>query len=545
MSVGPVMTGSAYALKRVRLKVIVFFLLAGLLVIALWPAFQSPGQPEDEGIALVHSEMLLHGHLPYRDFERIYGPGNLLILSAAYGIFGTNIFVERAVGLIYRLLIALAIFGIVQRWGTLIASGCALVTLVLLGGTDVWANTWWPAVAFALCALWMTAKVSSAWRCFGGGFFGGLALLCRCDFGLALMACLLPLVLSMKREATKKFLAGAAVAFIPLLWFGVAVGPAQLAHNLFLPLFQLSSGGYLPMSAAGADVLCIFYLHLAVSTLNIAAGLVALRKSTPQRGRLLLGAALLGLGLIYYSLSRFDAGHVLNAALVSFGLLPLSIFVLLSTRIKTIPSWLQAAAAILIAFVGIQLLLPRFTRYFFRGVRVDLGLDSARQVSKMGEELEPGDKGIFVKQNGRSFPLATAQAARAAELMLSELQRVSATGQLLFVGPGDLRRTVYGDTWIYYMLPQLRPATYFLEMNPGSANAPGSRLARDVASADWLVLNRAWDLIVEPNRSSEFGPDEPNKVVREGFDLWREYGPYLILRNKRLRNLVEEESPEG
>src|SRR5713101_6608692 len=141
------MTGWADVLKRAPFKLIVFFLLAGLLVVALWPAFQSPGQPEDEGIALVYPEMFLKGRLPYRDFESNYGPGNLLILSAAYSFFGTNIFVERAVGLIYRLLILLAIFGIVQRWGTLIASGCALVTLVLLGGTDVWANTWWPAVA--------------------------------------------------------------------------------------------------------------------------------------------------------------------------------------------------------------------------------------------------------------------------------------------------------------------------------------------------------------------------------------------------------------
>jgi len=101
--------------------------------------------------------------------------------------------------------------------------------------------------------------------------------------------------------------------------------------------------------------------------------------------------------------------------------------------------------------------------------------------------------------------------------------------------------TGYCDTWIYHMLPQLHPATYFLQMNPGSANAPGSRLARDVAGADWLFLNRAWDFIVEPNRSGEFGPDEPNKIVRADFDLWRAYGPYLILRNKRLRNLVERE----
>jgi hypothetical protein len=182
--------GSGDAFRGARLKLFVFALLAALLVIALWPAFQAPGQPEDEGIALVYPEMLLKGHLPYRDFESIYGPGNLFILSAAYSLFGTHIFVERAVGLIYRLVIVLAIFGIVQRWGALIASGCALVSVVLLDSTDVWANTWWAAVAFALCALWLIAKINSGWRCLVGGFFGGLALLCRCDVGPALLASL-------------------------------------------------------------------------------------------------------------------------------------------------------------------------------------------------------------------------------------------------------------------------------------------------------------------------------------------------------------------
>src|SRR6266513_6207875 len=109
---------------------IVLILLMALLVGVLWPAFQSPGPPEDEGIALVYPEMFMKGRLPYRDFETIYGPGNLLVLSAAYSLFGTNIFVERAIGLIYRLVILLGIFGIAQRWSNMVAFGCALMTAV-------------------------------------------------------------------------------------------------------------------------------------------------------------------------------------------------------------------------------------------------------------------------------------------------------------------------------------------------------------------------------------------------------------------------------
>ena len=157
------------SLNNARVKALVLLLLAGLLVSALWPAFQAPGQPEDEGIALLYPEMILKGRLPYRDFECIYGPGNFLTLSAAYSVFGTNIFVERGVGLIYRLLILLAIFGVAQRWGTFVASACALVAVVLLGHSEVWANTWFAAIAFALCGLWMMANVKSSWRCFAAG----------------------------------------------------------------------------------------------------------------------------------------------------------------------------------------------------------------------------------------------------------------------------------------------------------------------------------------------------------------------------------------
>src|ERR1700736_6786370 len=146
------------------LKSLVLLTLAALLVILLRPAFRLPGQQEDEGIALVYPEMFLKGHLPYRDFESVYGPDNLLILSGAYSLFGVNFFVERTVGLIYRLLVFLAIFGIAQRWGTVIGAVCGLLAVMLLGATEVWANTWFAGMALALCALWTMANMNSRRR---------------------------------------------------------------------------------------------------------------------------------------------------------------------------------------------------------------------------------------------------------------------------------------------------------------------------------------------------------------------------------------------
>src|SRR5260370_42340230 len=116
-------------------KLVVAIALCGIFTLGIWPAFHSPAIPMDEGMVLVYPEMILKGQLPYRDFESITGPGNSMILAGAYAGFGTNLFVERAVGLAYRIFIVLAIFGIAQRWGALIATSCAILTIVLLAWT--------------------------------------------------------------------------------------------------------------------------------------------------------------------------------------------------------------------------------------------------------------------------------------------------------------------------------------------------------------------------------------------------------------------------
>src|SRR3984893_14674266 len=498
------------------LKSFALLILAALLVILLWPAFRLSGQQEDEGIALVYPEMFLKRHLPYLDFESVYGLDNLLILLGAYSLFGANVFVERTVGLIYRLLILVAIFGIVRRWGGVIGAVCGLLAVMLLGTTEVWANTWFAGMALALCALWTMANVNSRRRCFGAGFLAGAALLCRCDFAIALTAALLPPFVAMQWTRKKWFLAGAAAGLLPLFYFAVKVGPTQLVESLFLlPVIRIGPRGHLPISNASAEIIWLFCFYLAASATNMVAALFALRGSNPERGRLFLGAAGLGLALVHYPLSRFDSGHVFNAAVISFMLLPLSVSVVASAMAERLRRWPTVVTGLAVVLIAIQLF-----------------------------KLRPGEEGVFIEQNGRSFPIAKNQLPEAGDRIVAELQRVSVAGQFLFVGPADLRRTRYCDTWIYHLFPQLPPASYFLQMDPGAANAPGSRLARDVARADWLILNPAWDVLYESNRSAAFGPDEPNQIVRAEFDLWREIGPYLLLRNKRLRNLVEQQSPE-
>jgi hypothetical protein len=512
---------------------VVAILIGFFLLIPMWRGFDAPGGVMDEGSLLVYPELILKGKLPYRDFETFYGPGNFWVLSVAYALFGTDMLVERAVGLTYRLLILLSIFAIAQRWGAVAAIGTPALMGMLLAFTGFFAGPWIAAMAFALCSLWMIAQVHSRWRCFVGGMFGGMALLCRADFGPALIASALPLFLSMKREGKYRYLAGVGLALLPLGWLMVVVGPAQLGHSLFLfPVFHLNPARRLPLLSAEPYLIYLLCVHLLVSAMNVAAGIVAARtEPTQARGRLLLGAALLGLGLTHYAVQRFDFNHMLFALFLPLSLLPLSILVLLPNKPGTLLGRVRPGLALLLAFIAMQAGLPQFGRFYYRWLSEGIRHPFAREASTKRHD---SDLGIFIRRHERSFAFRTEEEASAADNMLAELDRVSSPGQRLFVGPADLRRTNFGDTYIYYLMPQLRPATYFLEMNPFSANAPNSRLASDVQSADWLVLNRMWDYWDEANESAHLGPDAPNAVVREEFDLQGEYGLYLLYRNKRL-----------
>src|SRR5438094_744713 len=138
-----------------------------------------------------------------------------------------------------------------QRWGSAVASGCALLTAVMLGGTELFANTWFAALAFALCGLCLAVKTESRWRCFAAGILAAAAILSRSDLGPAVVLAFLPLFLLMEPKARCAFLIGGVIGLLALVWFAIAVGPRQLIYSLFLfPVFHLSSAAYFPISTA-------------------------------------------------------------------------------------------------------------------------------------------------------------------------------------------------------------------------------------------------------------------------------------------------------
>ena len=243
-------------------------------------------------------------------------------------------------------------------------------------------------------------------------------------------------------------------------------------------------------------------LAVVVTGVLIVLGAVLWRRDGRDlTARLLVSTGVFNLALLPWSLSRPDPYHIRPLAIVPLSLVPaLGLLGARSPRFGR----------------GVRNLLVVAVAAFSLVAIVDHGgfdLDRMREA----RHFRDGYHGFY---DDDSIEATTAVVAR--------VKRLAAPGDTLFVGPQDLRRTNYGPTYIYFLLRELRPASYYMEMNPGTANRKGSGLADELRRADWLILTSEWDNWDEPNASMDFGPSEPNEVVRDDFCLRLESGQYRL-----------------
>ena len=133
------------------------------------------------------------------------------------------------------------------------------------------------------------------------------------------------------------------------------------------------------------------------------------------------------------------------------------------------------------------------------------------------ESFDVSRKSHAIEHDGRTFYYGNKQAADELAQLLPVADRIARPGDRLVVGTGDLRKTPLSEAFLYYLLPKTRPGTYYIEMDPGVANADDSRLADDLEHADLVILSRVWDEFHEPNDSRELGSSKPNTVLRKRF----------------------------
>ncbi len=478
----------------------------------------------DEGILVAYPALILHGAVPGRDFETFYGPGGPYLTAAAFELLGPHLWVERLVGLLARIVIVLAIFVIALPWGRRPAAGASIAAGVIMFPLGLAAYSLLLALGFVLAGL--ASAVAGAM--FGlapgrrtaayvlAGVCSGAALLFRPDLLPAAVLPLLPVVRGRRRW--RQVAAGFAVAVIPLVVYLAYVGPGRL-DLLVRDLWASRPGRRLPPPSLSVSEGQLLAAATVVTLLFLLVGAILVwKRREDARSRLLLSIGVLLVALYPAIVNRADSAHILPVAAVAIPLFPILVLMLLRERAKGSPASLRLAAVGAVTLV----VALTFLHVAFSGLRADVRI------------VRGGDRGFDVHlTSGRSFLVDSPATARDLDRVLAAIERSTSPGDSLFVGPHDLRRTNYNDAFVYYLLPKLEPASFYLELNPGTANRVGSSLAGDLKRADVLLLTTRYDRWNEPNDSTKPGSRAPSAVVARRFCRIAGSGTYTVLRRCR------------
>ncbi len=508
-----------------------------LVAIPLRGLYRFTGGTMEEGFMLYFPELISRGQVPNVDFLHLYGPGSLHALTGWYELFGYSLPAERTFGLLQHLGIIFGLFALARAWGRVAATAVAsLSVFYVLTPIALTAMAWNGGLALTLWATVFAVRGVSVTephrrrRCWVvAGVLAGLALTFRPDLVIA-VALVLGWLVWTHRASWKPLLAGGLVGLLPMWVHLVMAGPVAAFEGMVLdPVLHLRDGRELPRPpswdrldgglqavaeeippwwnlpalSASQTVFLWFFVMLAGTAAMLVFAVWTHRRRRSGRSTVLLAVALVSTGILPQALQRPDSAHLLWVTCVAFPFAAVTI-------IEVVTRWrprIDRRAAVAVGGAFALSLTFVFTalftfRYYILHTRIG-----------MGQVTSP----FRVEHDGRYFYLGDYEAFVAVQAAIDEVAELAEPGDRLLVGPNDLRRTWYSDAFIYWLLPELDPATYYIEMDPGLANAEGSSLAADVASADWVILTGLWDGWLEPNTSMEYGSDAPNQVLRDEF----------------------------
>lgn len=550
----PAIVAALSTLVQGRRGTVLAVVLVGVgIALPLPTLFHYQGPPMEEGFMLVFPERVLAGDLPNRDFLHLYGPGSLWGLAAWYEVAGRTLAAERVYGLVQHLGIIFGLFTLALPWGRRVATACGVLgVLLVITPIGLTALAWNGGVALVVVGAALALHGAAAldegrprvtgWLA-AGGVGMGLALLWRPDLVVATGLALVALGWGRwRRELVVPVAAGLAAGVAPILVHLATAGLGPSIEGMFLqPVFELRGGRHLPIPPswnqldgalagvaqlrqppwpvpmlAPSQQVALWFMALPLAAIAVVGtGVVALRREPGRaRSRVLLVVGAIGVGLLPQAVQRPDTTHLAWVSCVPLVFLPVACAQWAEWgmarrrargggRAGPRRGWAVRTAAALAPVVLVALVLPAFT--------VRTWTDLTRQ------NLDGEYFGWAVRNGDRTFYLGAPDIADAAQRVTDELDARIEPGDRLFVGTADLRQTPYSDAYFYFLFPQATPATRYIEMDPGIANAEDSGLAEEVASADWLILSHVWDSWQEPNDSRLFGPDAPNQVVDEQF----------------------------
>ena len=464
---------------------------------------------QDEGILLAYPDLILRGFEPYKDFSAIYTPGSFYVIALAFKVFGHTIIVERLVGFFYWYLMAGSIYLIGSRFSRSIGLVTTLPIFLVMKIYPVGAYSMIGALGLTFTALMLsfrslTASSSCSARKylpFLSGLLGGFALWFRQDVGVITIAALFFVYLSKKLDRMLLALSGIATSLIGLIIFLYQAGIEISIHNLVIDVLRNAPGRKLPIFF-GPVLITLFILIAG----NIGIAAVSYRKKFQNgQAELVLGIAIITLGLLPSALQRTDRWHVYYVGAPVFSLSIISIFIMVHNLEKL--DLLEK----FIKLTGIPIFLSAF---------IWIGLNYSKT------KIDP----IKIQSGERWIYYSHSHSANDLQRLINKTNTIGRSGNKLFIGPDDLRFTNENDSYLYFMFPNFIPSTRYIEMNPGVTNRPDSGLTEQIKNADLVILTSKHDQWHEPNASMIPGSSMPNLELRKSFCLYQRFGYWQLMK---------------
>lgn len=480
-----------------------FLILIFMLGIFVYiPKLSADVMAQDEGILLVYPDLILRGLEPYKDFSAIYTPGSFYVIALAFKAFGSTILVERLVGFLYWLMMAGSVYLIGARYSRSLGLVATLPIFFVMKIYPVGAYSMIGALGLSFIVLMLSfrtfsepnSNLTQKYLPFLSGVFAGFALWFRQDVGVITIAVLFIIYFSKKLDRMLYSLLGVGIPLLLFIIFLFHVGIDRSFDNLVIDVLRNAPGRKLPIHFG--PVLITLLLMIAG---NIAIAIIAFRKKFQlDQTKLVLGIAILTVGLLPSALQRTDRWHVyyVGAPIISLSLI--SIFFLVHNLEK------KEIFENIVKFTGIPIFLLVFfgINHHFFGSRIN------------PIKIHSGERWIFYSHSHSAGDLQN---------LITETNKIGKNGNKLFVGPDDLRFTNENDSYLYFLFPKLQPSTKFIEMNPGVANRSDSGLSEQIGKADLVILTSRHDHWDEPNDSMIPGSDLPNKIIKNNFCLYKKF----------------------
>jgi hypothetical protein len=473
----------------------------------------------DEGVTLTKAALTAAGKIPFRDYWITYGPLDTYILAAAFKAIAVNVMVERALGVVVLVLLAVVAYAVTGRLGLrggirLLLTGLISVVPIsvpafnsaflanLVGVTAVLVFLYslererprWPLLTGALVGLASFSRPELA-LALGIGLFAGYAAM-----GLnrrVVRARLLPYLLGAVGVAAGLWGATILIAGITPVWFDLVT----YATSLYPQARRIPFG-------RGDEATVVIVLGIAFASIWVW-GLVRtyrLRSSADERARML---ALLVSGVLLFTWvrTRADGIHAMDAWPVTAILLAL----LLERRSKrsTPPS---RAFQALVPVAGLLMLSVAAGGLAYR--------DLSQPYAAAG-----------IPRSGLSGERAWMPTAQLAEV-IRDIEAATPEGGPIWVGNQRNDLVTFNDTTLYFLSAR-HPGTVFYEALPGLTNTEvGARtIACQLAGAGVTLAVLGPTSAGEPwNLSSVPGSPVLDQWLAGRTIARSEVGPYQLLR---------------